>query len=213
MIKRMKGNGKQYGYPGLLDGDTVITSSEGKAEIIAKTLSKVHSYDNLSQQEKAARAETVEKYQEDCVRADDNAEVSGQEINALFTISDLNNALRRLGKSSPGGDEVCYSMMENLTNEGKEVLLALYNKIWVEGIIPYAWKESIIIPIKKPGKDPQIPDNYRPIALTSQMGKTMEKMINDRMSYIIESVRYRVTRVDSEGAEVRWTRWWSWRMQ
>ncbi|KAL2082812.1 hypothetical protein ACEWY4_022630 [Coilia grayii] len=77
MIKRMKGNGKQYGYPGLLDGNTVITSIVGKAEIIAKTLSKVHSSENLSQQEKMARAETVQKHQQDCVRADDSADVIG----------------------------------------------------------------------------------------------------------------------------------------
>lgn len=187
MIKKMKGNGKQYGYPGLLDGDTMITSNIGKAEIIAKTLSKVHSTDNLSQKERAARAETVWEYQQDCVGVDDDTGVTGGEMNTLFTIAELDNALRKLGKSSPGGDGICYTMLEKLTDKGKEVLLALYNKVWTEGIIPKAWKESIIIPIKKPGKDPHVPGNYRPIALTSQMGKAMEKMINDRMSYIIES--------------------------
>lgn len=65
--------------------------------------------------------------------------------------------------------------------------MKLYNKIWVEGIIPKEWKESIIVPIRKPGKDPHSPSSYRPIALTSQMGKTMEKMINDRLMYWVES--------------------------
>lgn len=40
---------------------------------------------------------------------------------------------------------------------------------------------------KKPGKDSKSPSNYRPIALTSQMAKTMERMINDRLTYTIES--------------------------
>lgn len=78
-------------------------------------------------------------------------------------------------------------MLENLTDKGKEVLMCLYNKVWTEGIIPRGWKESIIIPIKKPGKDPQIPSSYRPLALTSQMGKTMERIINDRLVYTVET--------------------------
>lgn len=78
-------------------------------------------------------------------------------------------------------------MLENLTDKVKEVLMCLYNKVWTEGIIPRGWKESIIIPIKKPGKDPQIPSSYRPIALTSQMGKTMERIINDRLVYTVET--------------------------
>lgn len=78
-------------------------------------------------------------------------------------------------------------MLENLTDKGNEVLICMYNKVWTEGIIPRVWKESIIIPIKKPGKDSQIPSSYRPIALTSQMGKTMERIINDRLVYTVET--------------------------
>lgn len=150
---------------------------------MAKTFSKVHSNENLSQQEKRARAETVGNYRQEF----DNTDIIGGVLNELFTITELNNALRKLGKSSPGGDGICYSMLENLTDKGKEVLMCLYNKVWTEGIIPRGWKESIIIPIKKPGKDPQIPSSYRPIALTSQMGKTMERIINDRLVYTVET--------------------------
>ena len=53
--------------------------------------------------------------------------------------------------------------------------------------IPKCWKESVIIPIRKPGKDPTLPGNYRPIALTSQMGKVMERMVNDRLTYYLET--------------------------
>lgn len=112
---------------------------------MAKTFSKVHSNENLSQQEKRARAETVGNYRQEF----DNTDIIGGVLNELFTITELNNALRKLGKSSPGGDGICYSMLENLTDKGKEVLMCLYNKVWTEGIIPRGWKESIIIPIKK----------------------------------------------------------------
>ncbi len=45
----------------------------------------------------------------------------------------------------------------------------------------------MIIPIRKPGKDPSNPKNYRPIALTSHIGKIMERMITERIAFFLES--------------------------
>ena len=44
-----------------------------------------------------------------------------------------------------------------------------------------------IIPIPKPGKDPAEPNNYRPIALTSCLCKTLGRMINKRLTCFLES--------------------------
>ena len=41
--------------------------------------------------------------------------------------------------------------------------------------------------IPKPGKDPAEPNNYRPIALTSCLCKTLERMINKRLTWFLES--------------------------
>ena len=46
---------------------------------------------------------------------------------------------------------------------------------------------ATIIPIPKPGKDPAEPNNYRPIALTSCLCKTLERMINKRLTWFLES--------------------------
>lgn len=46
-------------------------------------------------------------------------------------------------------------------------------------------KESMIIPIHKPGKDDTKPGNYRPITLTSNVCKIMERMKNERLTYYI----------------------------
>ena len=53
--------------------------------------------------------------------------------------------------------------------------------------ILFTLRESTIIPIAKPGKDSKDPNNYRPIALTSCVCKTMERMINDRLVWYLES--------------------------
>ena len=44
----------------------------------------------------------------------------------------------------------------------------------------------MIIPIPKPGKDSYNPLNYRPIALTSCLCKTLERMVNERLIWFLE---------------------------
>ena len=50
-----------------------------------------------------------------------------------------------------------------------------------------SWKQAAVIPIPKPGKDNTDPSNYRPIALTSCLCKTLERMINTRLIWFLES--------------------------
>ena len=44
----------------------------------------------------------------------------------------------------------------------------------------------MVIPIPKPGKDSSDPNNYRPIALTSCLCKTLEWMVNTRLVWFLE---------------------------
>lgn len=78
-------------------------------------------------------------------------------------------------------------MLKHLGTLAALKLLGLYNKVWDMGKLPNAWKEAVIIPIWKPGKDPSKPVNYRPIALTSHLGKIMERMITERLTFYLES--------------------------
>ena len=61
------------------------------------------------------------------------------------------------------------------------------NDIWTSGDLPSIWKLATVIPIPKPNKDHTDPSNYRPIALTSCVCKTMERMVNDRLVWFLES--------------------------
>lgn len=66
-------------------------------------------------------------------------------------------------------------------------LLGLYSKVREVGKLPTGWKEAVIIPIRKPGKDPSSPMTYRPVALTSNMGKIMERIVTERLAFYVES--------------------------
>ena len=59
--------------------------------------------------------------------------------------------------------------------------------MWESGCFPPSWSEAVVIPIPKPGKDHSDPGNFRPIALTSCLCKTMERMINARLMWSLES--------------------------
>ena len=60
------------------------------------------------------------------------------------------------------------------------------NDIWETCDLPSIWKLANVIPILKPGKDHSDPSNYRPIALTSCVYKTMERMINARLVWFLQ---------------------------
>ena len=77
-------------------------------------------------------------------------------------------------------------MIRQLPSTFKESLLLVLNQIWVESVYPDQWKEAIIIPVLKPGKDPKSPNSYRPISLTCCLGKLIEKMVSNRLMWYLE---------------------------
>ena len=78
-------------------------------------------------------------------------------------------------------------MLKHLPENSLETLLNIFNYIWTTGKFSEDWQYATIIPIPKPGKDPAEPNNYRPITLTSCLCKTLERMINKRLTWVLES--------------------------
>ena len=80
-----------------------------------------------------------------------------------------------------------YQVLKHLPSKSLQALLDILNDIWETGKFPESWELSTIIPVPKPGKDHTEPTNYRPIALTSCLCKTLERMINTRLVWYLES--------------------------
>ena len=61
-------------------------------------------------------------------------------------------------------------------------LLDLYNACWESQTIPLAWKQGVIrlIPKQTASDNPAEPGNFRPIALTSCVGKVFTSILKDR---------------------------------
>ena len=106
----------------------------------------------------------------------------------FLTKGELEKAIKELKKrKSPGPDKVHNEMIQNLGEKAKCLLLNLYNRTWTEGKLPKAWKLATINPILKKGKNAGIPKSYRPISLTSCIGKLCEKILNSRLYWFLES--------------------------
>ena len=102
-------------------------------------------------------------------------------------MSELRTALNNSNNSSPGPDDIPYEFLRQLPDTSKECLLAIMNHIWETGEFPSHWQEATVLPFPKPGKDLSNPKNYRPIALTSCICKTLEKMVNARLVWYLET--------------------------
>ena len=102
-------------------------------------------------------------------------------------MDELRTAFGKAHDTAPGPDQIHYQILKHLPGASLQCLLKVFNNIWETGEFPPSWREATIIPIAKPGKDSKDPYNYRPIALTSCVCKTMERMINDRLVWYLES--------------------------
>ena len=107
--------------------------------------------------------------------------------NEPFSLAELRAAVTGLRSVAEGPDEVHNDMLRRLPHTALEVLLAVFNRLWERGEFPAAWREAIVVPILKPGKSGTDPLHYRPISLTSSLCKLMEKLVNVRLSWFLES--------------------------
>ena len=110
-----------------------------------------------------------------------------EEYNLPFSVTELRQSLQRVNDSATGLDQVHYQLLTHLPNSALSVLLKVYNHVWESGCFPPSWLEAVVIPVPKPGKDHSDRSNFRPIALTSCLHKTMERMIIARLMWSLES--------------------------
>lgn len=107
--------------------------------------------------------------------------------NRPFSMAELKSAVAGLRSVSEGPDGVHNDMIRHLPSCVLEVLLAIFNRLWLEGDFPSTWREAHVVPLLKPGKSGLDPLHYRPISLTSCLCKLMEKLVNVRLLWFLES--------------------------
>ena len=177
---------KRIGQPNSINNIPVIKhngvdaiSDQDKTDALVDSFAKVSSTDNYGSVFKNNKT----KADNDLIINDDNNSV----INDPLTIQELNHAIDCAKCTSPGKDGISNTVIKHLPIKIREFLLIIFNMIWNASQCPKQWKEAILIPILKPGKDHANTLSYRPIALTSTICKLMERIVNSRLMWYLET--------------------------
>ena len=113
---------------------------------------------------------------------------SSTPFNGGLTLKELKMANIDLGSPSKaaGEDPISYHLIHRFPESMIEILLEFYQTCWESGTIPVAWKDALVIVNPKEGKPRHLPTCYRPIALALHLGKVYERLIKNRLEYLLE---------------------------
>ena len=161
-----------------VDNKMIVDDAE-KAEIFADTLAGNSQNHTLPEKFRKQRENT--KFTEPL---HDNSKDFNREI--LF--SELKAAVNHVGSQdkAAGIDMVSYPMIAHLPDSFLRIILTIFNELFAQDIVPQVWKEATVITLHKEGKPRHDPTSYRPISLTSHLGKIYERIINERLVLFLE---------------------------
>ena len=109
------------------------------------------------------------------------------DLSSDFTLAELQLALRRLHpRKACGPDGIYNEFLTHATPALHSILLRIANAVWKTGDFPRSFLTATIIPLLKPKKDPTSPKSFRPVALTSCLGKLVESMAAYRLTDFLE---------------------------
>lgn len=160
----LKRNGKEAGQ-------------EGSARLLAETFypEDAEEDDTLDHRRIRALADRVNDWDH------------GENHDPEFTAEELRFATESFNpKKAPGVDGFTADICQRVIARDMDLHLAILNKCLQITHFPTAWKEAIVVVLRKPGKDNYTsPKSYRPIGLLPVMGKILEKMLVRRLVWYL----------------------------
>ena len=113
---------------------------------------------------------------------------SGERLEGMdFTCPEIKSKITKLkSNKSPGPDGFLPKVLKEVQDEILPHLSTIFNTSIRTGCVPEDWREAEVTPIFKKGAASQ-PSNYRPISLTSVVGKLMESIMVDKITSFLES--------------------------
>ena len=104
-----------------------------------------------------------------------------------FSIQKMQVALANTKSTAEGPNRIHYQLLKNLPDIMMEILLKMYNKIWTECVFLMQRQEATVSPLLKPNKNLKEVSSYRSIGVTNCICKLMERMVNARLMWILET--------------------------
>ena len=178
-INKIKGKYTMTQSPCLAHGGRIEMDQQQVATILAEHYHSVSS--NNNSEPTFMRIKQLEESQPIDFLSNDH-----QDYNEPITLNEFKSALSQCRNTAPGLDGINYEMIRNLNDSATNLLLTLYNRVWLEEIFPDCWGKAIVLPFLKKEKPPTEAESYRPIALTSCVCKLLERIVNNRLQYVLE---------------------------
>ena len=108
-------------------------------------------------------------------------------MNSKVVLADVQKAIQQ-GKSgtSPGDDRIPYDILKMLGGVGEEILARIFTAALTNAELPKQWRTATQVPMHKQKGSTQDPAMYRAISLLSCVGKTFERILENRMQEYLD---------------------------
>ena len=94
------------------------------------------------------------------------------------TVEEVSTLLKQIDAfKTTGPDGIPPKLLKEMAYELSPSMTLLFNASLKQGIVPHDWKIASVTPLFKKG-DRSIPNNYRPVSITSVCCKTLERIIH-----------------------------------
>lgn len=195
VFKRLTGRAKKPPYPTLVSGATTARTDQEKATLLNQTMDNTQRDINdphFDRQTKlhinrtiAQNADTLNPLPH--LHPDPDPP---DDLTTPFTPLEIYIALRSTKNTTPGTDSIPFRAIKRGPPSLLNLLARLFTTCLQLGYFPTDWKIARLCMIPKPNKDVTNPKNYRPISLLSTLGKTLERVIKNRLYPYLEETHF-----------------------
>ena len=171
---------KDCSVPNLVHGDKIASTTEQKLDAFTEQIKKVfsesvpHKNENFEKEIKVYMNENSHLFKPKQKVENFEEFIKDNEIEKIIKKLDI--------KKAPGIDNINNKFIRHLTSTLSPFLKYFFNLCLNYGIYPLAFKIAKMIMLHKPGKPANLTSSYRPLSLTSCLGKILEKWVADHIS-------------------------------
>ena len=106
-----------------------------------------------------------------------------------FSVEEVKKIVRALGNGKAAGhDEVVNEALKHAPDSFHQLLTKLFNMVKSRSKVPRSWSRGRVVLVHKKGPESDI-NNYRPLTVLTSMNATYSKLLNSRLTEVVERHR------------------------
>ena len=165
-------------YADLTLGNRKATTNEEKVKLFKQFLETIF----ITEPEHKIFDQEKKLIEMDILKDNDLETIKVNENHKDINIEELTSIIKKLDiKEACGEDKIANKLIKLTYDSTKDFILKLFNSSLYHGCYPKVFKKSQITMLHKPGKPKSEITSYRPLSLTSSLGKILEKIITNRV--------------------------------